>query len=71
MSYMTEVISRRPDTQGLSAREIAVYDYLDALAIPYRHVAHDAAETMEACAEIDTRLGVIGAELFLHIGAAF
>ena len=58
MSYMTEVISRRPDTQGLSAREIAVYDYLDALAIPYRHVAHDAAETMEACAEIDTRLGV-------------
>ena len=57
MSYMTEVISHRPDTQGLSAREIAVYDCLDALAIPYRHVAHDAAETMEACVEIDPRLG--------------
>ena len=58
MSNLTSVISHRPDTAGLSAREIAVYDYLDALSIPYRHVAHDAAETMEACAEIDTRLGV-------------
>ena len=58
MSNMTDVISHRPDTQGLSAREIAVYDYLDALGIAYRHVAHDAAETMEACVAIDTRLGV-------------
>lgn len=47
----------RPDTAGLTPREIAVYDLLDALGIPYRHLSHDAAETMEACLEIDTRLG--------------
>ena len=55
--YISPVTAGRPDTAGLTAREIAVYDLLDALAIPYRHVAHDAAETMEACAEIDARLG--------------
>ena len=54
---ISTVTNGRPDTQGLNAREIAVYDLLDKLDIPYRHVAHDAAETMEACAEIDTRLG--------------
>ena len=55
--YVSAVTNGRPDTAALSAREVAVYDFLDALAIPYRHVAHDAAETMEACLEIDTRLG--------------
>ena len=55
--YVSAVTNGRPDTTALSAREVAVYDFLDALAIPYRHVAHDAAETMEACLEIDTRLG--------------
>ena len=55
--YISAVANGRPDTTGLNAREIAVYDLLDQLAIPYRHVAHDAAETMEACLEIDTRLG--------------
>ena len=55
--YISPVTAGRPETAGLTAREIAVYDLLDALAIPYRHVAHDAAETMEACAEIDARLG--------------
>ena len=54
---ISAVTDGRPDTAGLTAREVAVYDLLDALGIPYRHVAHDAAETMEACAEIDTRLG--------------
>ena len=55
--YISAVTNGRPDTTGLNAREVAVYDLLDRLAIPYRHVAHDAAETMEACVEIDTRLG--------------
>ena len=48
----------RPEDKGLSARELAVYDLLDALGIPYRHVSHASAQTMEDCAEIDTRLGV-------------
>ena len=55
--YISAVTSGRPDTTGLTPREVAVYDLLDTLGIPYRHVAHDAAETMEACLEIDTRLG--------------
>ncbi len=55
--YISPVCNGRPDTAGLTPREVAVYDLLDALAIPYRHLSHDAAETMEACAEIDTRLG--------------
>ena len=56
--YISEITQGRPNTEGLLARECATYDYLDALGIPYRRVGHDAAETMEACAEIDTRLGV-------------
>ena len=55
--FISAVTNGRPDTTGLTPREIAVYDLLDTLGISYRHVAHDAAETMEACAEIDTRLG--------------
>ena len=55
--HITAVTDGRPDTTALTAREIAVYDLLDKLGIPYRHVAHDAAETMEACLEIDARLG--------------
>ena len=55
--FISAVTNGRPDTTGLTPREIAVYDLLDTLGISYRHVAHDAAETMEACVEIDTRLG--------------
>ena len=55
--HISAVTDGRPDITGLTAREVAVYDLLDKLGIPYRHVAHDAAETMEACLEIDARLG--------------
>ena len=41
-----------------SARETAAYDFLDKLKISYRRADHDAAETMEACEEIDRLLGV-------------
>lgn len=30
-------------------KEIRTYDLLDSLHIPYMHVDHEAAETMEAC----------------------
>lgn len=42
--------------QNISERlpkEIRVYDFLDALGISYQRVDHEAAMTMEACAEID------------------
>ena len=44
---------RPSDTTGRLAKEIAVYDLLDSLKIPYKRVDHEAAFTMEACAEID------------------
>ena len=44
--------------EARTAREDAAYDYLDKLGIAYRRVDHAAAETMEACAEIDRTLGV-------------
>ena len=56
--HLSDVMNGRPDTTGRSEREIAVYDYLDALSIPYRVVFHDTAETMEACEAVDERLGV-------------
>ena len=35
------------------AKEVRVYDFLDSLGISYRRVDHEAAMTMEVCAEID------------------
>ncbi len=56
--HISSVMNGRPDTTGRTAREIAVYDFLDALSIPYRVVFHDTAETMEACEAVDAQLGV-------------
>lgn len=52
------LISEGRPTDPRTPREMAAYDYLDRLGISYRRVDHAAAETMEACAEIDTVLGV-------------
>ena len=49
-----------------SARARRAFALLDELAIPYRRVEHEAAETMEACAAISDRLGTrICKNLFL------
>ncbi|MDD3367663.1 MAG: prolyl-tRNA synthetase associated domain-containing protein [Lachnospiraceae bacterium] len=47
--------------------EVAVYDMLDQLEIPFERIDHEAAFTMEACAEIDKVLypAVICKNLFL------
>lgn len=42
--------------EGRLEKEIRVYDLLDFLNIPYERIDHEAAETMEACAEIDRAL---------------
>ena len=60
MSINTELQDGRPaDTEGRLNREIRVYDYLDNLGIKYKRVDHDAADTMEACAEVDKILGTL------------
>ncbi len=49
-----ELVQGRPaDVSGRLAKEIRVYDFLDALGISYQRIDHEAANTMEACAEID------------------
>ena len=58
---MTELMQGRPqptDTAAREERELRVYDFLDALNIPYYRVDHDAARTMEDCVAIDRVLGV-------------
>ena len=55
-----ELFKGRPnDESGRLPREIRTYDYLDKLGIEYSRVDHEEAKTMEACAEIDTILGVV------------
>lgn len=62
-----ELQKGRPvDCTGRLEREIAVYDLLDRLQIPYERTDHAPADTMEHCYEIDRVLGtVICKNLFL------
>ena len=49
-----ELVQGRPaDASNRLAKEIRVYDLLDALGVSYQRIDHEAANTMEACAEID------------------
>ena len=47
---------RPSDSVGRLTKEIAVYDFLDSLGIPYERVDHAAAFTMEACRPVDALL---------------
>ena len=47
---------RPADCTGRLEKEIRVYDFLDALRVPYQRIDHEAAMTMEACAAIDEAL---------------
>ena len=49
-----ELIQGRPATnEGRLEKEIRCYDLLDSLGVEYQRIDHEAAMTMEACAEID------------------
>lgn len=39
------------------AKEVRVYDFLEQLGVTYGRVDHEAAMTMEACAEVDKAMG--------------
>ena len=53
-------------TEGRLDKEIAVYDLLDKLEIPFFRTDHEAAMTMEDCFEADKVLGIdICKNLFL------
>ena len=49
-----ELVKGRPATnEGRLDKEIRCYDLLDQLGVEYQRIDHEAAMTMEACAEID------------------
>ena len=53
-----QVFTGRPNNlTNLQKKEIRVYDFLDSLNIKYIRVEHEAAMTMEACADVDIALG--------------
>lgn len=60
MSDITEPTLGRPtDESGRLEKEIKVYDVLDKLNIEYWRIDHTPAGKMEACEEIDKKLGVV------------
>ena len=53
-----ELINGRPaDWDQRLQKEVRVYDLLDRLNIEYQQIDHEAAMTMEACAQIDAAMG--------------
>lgn len=57
---------RPADTANRLQKELAAYDLLDGLGIPYLRLDHEATATIEACHDIDKRLGIeICKNLFL------
>lgn len=56
----------RPEPEGRLPREMAVYDLLEKLEIPFIRVDHGAAMTIEDCKGVDELLGIdICKNLFL------
>ena len=57
---------RPADCAGRLEKEVRTYDFLDKLNIEYERIDHEAAMTMDVCAEIDEALGaMICKNLFL------
>ena len=52
-------IGRPIDISNRLDKEIRVYDKLDELGMWYQRTDHEPADTMEACNEIDSILGVV------------
>ncbi|MCI6019398.1 MAG: prolyl-tRNA synthetase associated domain-containing protein [Clostridiales bacterium] len=57
-NYGHVVYNEKPDPKGRLKKEMAVYDLLEKLGIPYWRLDHDAAMTMEACEGIDQILDI-------------
>ena len=53
-----EIYTTAPTDSNRLPKEMAVYELLDKLKIPYERIDHDAADTMEACELVDQKLGV-------------
>ena len=58
MEQMVLYEGRPEDMTGRPDKEIRVYDLLDRLGISYQRVDHEAAYTMEACADVEKLLQI-------------
>lgn len=64
--YLDPTIYTTRPAQERLPKEMAVYDLLEELEIPYERVDHEAIPTIEACQEVDRILGIeICKNLFL------
>ena len=58
--------STRPEAEGRLPKEMAVYDLLERLEIPFIRVDHEVTPYIEACHGVDALLGIdICKNLFL------
>lgn len=59
-------VTTKPSPEGRLAKEMAVYDLLEELHIPYARVDHEEAASIEDCHNVDKLLGIqICKNLFL------
>lgn len=66
MNDMNKYIGRPSFLENRTETEVAVYNLLDTISIEYETLCHDAAYTMEECAEVEKVLGApICKNLFL------
>lgn len=65
--YIDPVLyTTRPDPEGRLPKEMAVYDLLDRLEIPYARLDHEVTPSIESCHDVDRLLGIeICKNLFL------
>lgn len=62
----TTPVTTKPSPEGRLAKEMAVYDLLEELHIPYERVDHEEAASIEDCHNVDKLLGIqICKNLFL------
>ena len=62
--------STKPTDSNRLDKEMAAYELLDKLNIPYARVDHDAVATVEDCSEVESVLGIeICKNLFLRNGS--
>lgn len=54
----TTLYENIPDKEGRMQREMAVYELLEQLSIPFKRLDHEPMATIEACRGVDTLLGI-------------
>ncbi len=66
MIKATTPVNTKPSPEGRLAKEMAVYDLLEELEIPYERMDHEVTASIEDCHEVDKILGIhICKNLFL------